>query len=1317
MEDNIFNSQGFNLSSEDIQLLTEASVQAYQDTSSLPGYTAITPELPNLSSDLIEGNSYKKPGNITIEITDKLGRIIRTALIYGDANATVYRSNNESEESSEESETLILAFRGTEIEGFEDFDLGDPFYWTRLPEFYELHTELFESLDSYISQNNVSKVLVTGHSLGGAMTEYFMEEKLAENDLSVDYQAVAIASPTASRVVEDKYNESVLNIGYQNDPVYSVRLDKFVNTANATNNTYIELDSKAPKILLAEPHSPKNYLYTTQRIIDSKYYDEMSRDSLVVIDRTDSEVDTSKYSRSDLEKTAFILGEDEGEDDLLVDPSQSNNGNDTLTGTLGKDIIEGLSGNDVLTGDNYYVGAGSAAVDFEPTKDTLDGGDGNDFLEGGSGNDVLDGGDGEDTAIFNSNFEDYKYSIDDSTGIITFADKREQPFNGSDTLENIEFAQFSDRLVPLPLEDGPKDTEEADIFDLDGERQGVASLTLPTYTYDGNADYTFTLSSAEDSIIYNFAFIVDRSGSMGFNDDDTPNNNLINAKAAYTSLINFLVEEEIPSQFAVIPFNDSATIAGSLSASQAISRINGLSASGDTNFTIPLEIASAYFDDDNQNVTNIAYFLSDGRVNEDEGGFSISARQLQSEADVRAFGIGNADKDQLDIVDSGNAVLLADSSDLESEFTTTSGFNRDDIERVDIILDTNTDDNVEGNVIETIQPDDLLDGPLGLQFSDSLEGLDVAVDAQNEVSAEVFFNDGRNTTVDFIVTAGQGIGSPTEGDDDIRMGATEREIDALGGNDRVLGNRLANTIRGGSGDDEIIGSDGDDIIIPGEGDDLIDGGEGIDTVVYSGTQEEEGGIRQIGEIIEVGGNTDTLINVEFVQFADGRVDTSDLSVVPIIGVSDTTVTEGNDGITTATVSFNLSTPATEEIRFTYETIDDLAVAGLDYRATTGEIAIASGETTAALEVEIIGDTDIESDETFGLVLSELSGATFEDNETETTVFVEIEDDDETPTEPPSQTLEDVIDLSNSDNQSVTFTVSRSAAFENTVDFYEINADGSLENSDGSTIALGEAGYQEAAIAQRIGLDLTSPNGQSTEYSDNDFSQLADEDTSNDPNVFFPYAEANIDNFDHIRSQGNLTFEFEDLLNGGTNPDFDDITVEVSGLDLETGIGEMPTESVFGTPNDDVIEVMGGSQQINALGGNDTIDASAGNGGNLIDAGSGDDTLILGTSDFVVGGEGDDSFFASRSGSNVITGEAGNDQFWIVDTVIPESINIITDFTGSEDVIGIAALGIGYSDLSITDSSGDALISANDSELAILQNVDATTLTESDFAFA
>lgn len=133
--------------------------------------------------------------------------------------------------------------------------------------------------------------------------------------------------------------------------------------------------------------------------------------------------------------------------------------------------------------------------------------------------------------------------------------------------------------------------------------------------------------------------------------------------------------------------------------------------------------------------------------------------------------------------------------------------------------------------------------------------------------------------------------------------------------------------------------------------------------------------------------------------------------------------------------------------------------------------------------------------------------------------------------------------------------------------------------------------------------------------------------------------------------------------------------------------------------------------------NDLVDASIGNGSNRIYAGSGDDTLILGESDRAFGAEGADRFFVTNGGNNTITGGEGADQFWIATAEIPETANVITDFSIDEDVIGIAGLGIGYEDISITSQGNDALISVNNSDLGIIQNVDVNSLSESDFAFA
>ncbi|GEM_PF-4754777 len=201
--------------------------------------------------------------------------------------------------------------------------------------------------------------------------------------------------------------------------------------------------------------------------------------------------------------------------------------------------------------------------------------------------------------------------------------------------------------------------------------------------------------------------------------------------------------------------------------------------------------------------------------------------------------------------------------------------------------------------------------------------------------------------------------------------------------------------------------------------------------------------------------------------------------------------------------------------------------------------------------------------------------------------------------------------------------------------------------------------------------------------------------------------------------------------GGKRIDLD--TYEVSGeFELPGRISRMAVvdtqepdnstdvsfEPVFGSIDGEIIEVEGSNQIIFAGDSNDLIDASiSSTGNNRIYAGSGDDTLVLGAKDRIVGGEGSDKFFATSGGDNSITGGAGADQFWIVVAEIPDGANMITDFTTGEDVIGIAGLGIGFEDLSITQQQNNTLIAVNHSDLAVLKGISADSLSVDHFAFA
>lgn len=161
---------------------------------------------------------------------------------------------------------------------------------------------------------------------------------------------------------------------------------------------------------------------------------------------------------------------------------------------------------------------------------------------------------------------------------------------------------------------------------------------------------------------------------------------------------------------------------------------------------------------------------------------------------------------------------------------------------------------------------------------------------------------------------------------------------------------------------------------------------------------------------------------------------------------------------------------------------------------------------------------------------------------------------------------------------------------------------------------------------------------------------------------------------------------------------------------------------FGTTGNDLLEAGLDFNPSNSLiftgDGDDLVDLSPGEGNNRAYGGSGADIFILGREDRVFADDDDDRLFVLSGGGNSINGNLGADQFWIANGEYPEAPNTINDFTSGEDVIGLAGLGIGYDDLSITQTDAGALITVDGNDLAIVANTPADFLAnESHFAFA
>ncbi|MBZ8182155.1 peptidylprolyl isomerase [Oscillatoria salina] len=169
-------------------------------------------------------------------------------------------------------------------------------------------------------------------------------------------------------------------------------------------------------------------------------------------------------------------------------------------------------------------------------------------------------------------------------------------------------------------------------------------------------------------------------------------------------------------------------------------------------------------------------------------------------------------------------------------------------------------------------------------------------------------------------------------------------------------------------------------------------------------------------------------------------------------------------------------------------------------------------------------------------------------------------------------------------------------------------------------------------------------------------------------------------------------------------------------ELDSSIGDGGNR-LYGGEGDDEIVVGSGDRAFGGEG-DDTLDASVGNGNNRLYGGVGNDTFFLGNNDNAIAGAGDDILFAQGANS-IMTGGAGADQFWIASGEIPADANIISDFEVGIDLLRVNSNLINsFDELTITDSPDQtgAIIAQGDNNLAVLLGIEASAISESNFAF-
>jgi hypothetical protein len=102
-------------------------------------------------------------------------------------------------------------------------------------------------------------------------------------------------------------------------------------------------------------------------------------------------------------------------------------------------------------------------------------------------------------------------------------------------------------------------------------------------------------------------------------------------------------------------------------------------------------------------------------------------------------------------------------------------------------------------------------------------------------------------------------------------------------------------------------------------------------------------------------------------------------------IDDISVTEGNTGTRDATFTVTLSFASTEPVTVAYATADGSATAGSDYRAASGTLTFAPGETSKTITVLVNGDRLGEPNETFFVNLSSPTNAVIADGQGQGTI--------------------------------------------------------------------------------------------------------------------------------------------------------------------------------------------------------------------------------------------------------------------------------------------------------------------------------------------